>query len=491
MRRFVCVVLLVCLLLSAAPAALGEAEFLWTLAISAEGSITAETMCLIPEGGVYVAGSVEGEADCGAPLGGQDAYIALVDTAGEIVWQHRLGGTGNECFTHVIEALGGGCLAMGVTNSADGHCRAGRGMKDAFLARIDENGELLWTKCLGGTRDDELLAISLWEEGGYLVCGRSRSYNGDLGANFGGTDAWAMLLSEADGKPQWVVRYGEDGNDSFSMILPAYDHWIFVGTLGAALTEVPPEETEDDETAENTSSLPVALAIDGTGEILWEHTLGGEGVSILSAANETENGWLLAGSTNSTSALMPAGRGGMDLWALMMRQNGMVSWQRTYGGELDETFHSLYAADAGGYLYLASTKSQGGHVYGSHGAEDLWVVKVSQTGQLEWQQALGGSGWSEPVGLVSDGTGGYFAAGSTVSQDGDIGAHRSMRTGFLAHLAANGNLLSLDLIGGNEEFSAVSLQRNEEGVYLLGLIRKAEPTGVRDEVWLGKLLESY
>ena len=129
-------------------------------------------------------------------------------------------------------------------------------MQDAFLVRIDENGETLWTKCLGGSADDELLAISRWEEGGYLVCGRTRSRNGDLGANYGGWDAWAALLSEADGKPQWVVRYGEDGDDCFSLILPQYDHWTLVGELGTAAS--------DEEAA---SAQPAVVTLDSSGAI--------------------------------------------------------------------------------------------------------------------------------------------------------------------------------------------------------------------------------
>ena len=484
MRRFACVMLTACLALAFAAPVGAEVAFDWTLRIAAEGSLCAETMCLLPDGGAYLAGFVEGEADCGEALGGQDAYLAYVDAQGNVVWQHRYGGSGNERFTRVIEGLGGGCLALGVTNSEDEQCRASRGMQDAFLARVDENGDLLWTKCLGGSLDDELTNVTLWEEGGYLVCGRSKSRNGDLGANYGGWDAWAMLLSEADGKPQWVVRYGDVGDDAFSLILTEYDCWIFMGTMTVF------SESEEEGAEPVVSTMPIAVAVNGTGEILWEQTLGGTGVSIVTAAREMESGWLLAGETNSTSALMPAGHGGMDLWMLQMRQNGTISVQRTYGGEANENLFGLYAADEGGFLFLASTQSKTGQVSGTHGAEDIWAVRTTAAGALQWQQALGGSGWSAPAGAIGDGMGGWYILGSTVSQDGDIGAHPSMRTGFLAHLASNGNLLSVDLIGGSEEFSAVSIDRSDEGAYLLGVIRQAEPTGIVNEIWLAKLAQS-
>lgn len=479
MRKFLLSLLVICLAAGCVPAACADdSTFAWTLRIAAEGSVFADAMCLLQDGGVYLAGRVEGDADCGESLGGRDAFVAAVSADGEILWQKRFGGSEDDRFTHVIEGLGGGCLALGVTESSDGDCRAARGMQDAFLARIDENGETLWTKCLGGSADDELLAISLWEEGGYLVCGRTKSRNGDLGANYGGWDAWAMLLSEADGKPQWVYRYGEDGDDGFSLILPQYDRWLLAGELGAPAS--------DEEAA---SSQPVVITLSSSGEAIGEQTLGGSGTSVLVSALETESGWLLAGQTNASSALMPKGHGGMDLWALLMRQNGTVGWQRTYGGSKDETLVSVMPVSAGGFLYLAETQSDDGQVSGGHGAKDVWVAKVSVQGALEWQQTLGGGRVSSAAGAIEDGAGGYLVAGSSAAQDGDIGWHTSMTTGFLAHLAANGNLTHMELLGGAEEFHAVQLSRGDEGAYLLGATRRANTTGIEDEIWLGKLAE--
>lgn len=479
MRRFIVFLLTVCLCLAVCARAEESDTFDWTLRVSAAGGVSAADMFVLPEGGVYLAGSVEGEADCGDPLGGKDAYVARVEMDGSIRWQKRLGGSDNDRFTHVIEGVGGGCLALGITSSADGDSRAARGGEDAFLARLNEDGEVVWTKCLGGTADDELLAVSRWDDGGYLVCGRTKSYNGDFTSNHGGWDAWAMLLSEADGKPQWVVRFGEGGDDSFSLILPEYDRWTLVGEQGVDATEI----------EEGYEPQPVLVTIDSTGTVLSEQTLGGDGESRIISALETDGGWLLGGQTSATSALMPTGRGGLDLWVMQLRSSGTLSWQRTYGGSGDERFYSLLPVAGNGYLYLATTESDDGQITGGHGARDVWVVKVSAQGALEWQQTLGGSEASSCAGAIADGEGGYYVAGSSTAQDGDIGWHTSMTTGFLAHLAENGNLLSMELLGGAEEFRVVQFERGEEGAYLLGAVRRAETTGIAEEIWLARLAE--
>ena len=448
MRRFIVFLLTVCLCLAACARAEESDTFDWTLRVSAAGGVSAADMFVLPEGGVYLAGSVEGEADCGDPLGGKDAYVARVEMDGSIRWQKRLGGSENDRFTHVIEGVGGGCLALGITSSADGDSRAARGGEDAFLAR-------------------------------YLVCGRTKSYNGDFTSNHGGWDAWAMLLSEADGKPQWVVRFGEGGDDSFSLILPEYERWTLVGEQGVDQTEA----------EEGYEPQPVLVTIDSTGTVLSEQTLGGDGESRIISALETDGGWLLAGQTSATSALMPTGRGGLDLWVMQLRSSGTLSWQRTYGGSGDERFYSLLPVAGNGYLYLATTESDDGQVSGGHGARDVWVVKVRAQGAFEWQQTLGGSEASSCAGAIADGKGGYYVAGSSTAQDGDIGWHTSMTTGFLAHRAENGNLLSMELLGGAEEFRTVQFERGEEGAYLLGAVRRAETTGIAEEIWLARLAE--
>ena len=96
MRRFIVFLLTVCLCLAACARAEESDTFDWTLRVSAAGGVSAQNMFVLPEGGVYEAGSVEGEADCGDPLGGKDAYVARVEMDGSIRWQKRLGGSEND-----------------------------------------------------------------------------------------------------------------------------------------------------------------------------------------------------------------------------------------------------------------------------------------------------------------------------------------------------------------------------------------------------------
>ena len=93
MRKFLPLLLALIILLGCALTARAGDPFAWTLRIAAEGSVGADAMCLLPDGGAYLAGRVEGDADCGEALGGKDAYLAAIGPDGEILWQKRFGGS--------------------------------------------------------------------------------------------------------------------------------------------------------------------------------------------------------------------------------------------------------------------------------------------------------------------------------------------------------------------------------------------------------------
>ncbi|MDR0929365.1 MAG: hypothetical protein LBM74_06590 [Oscillospiraceae bacterium] len=425
-------------------------------------------------GGVLVAGYTNSEDGAlGEALGGADALVLRISESGALLWSARVGGSGEDHFTHILPTDDGGCLAMGMTTSGDGQARAARGKQDAFLARIDAEGGILWTKCLGGADDDELTDILPAASGGYIVVGRSRSYTGDLGANMGGWDAWAMLLSDADGKPLWVERAGDAGDDQFIAALENEAGFLLVGEIGEGEGQM----------------RPYLMQYDVHGEALWDDPLllGGTGISRLTAALETETGALLLGETNSRSALMPLNRGGMDLWVIALQTGRAVTWQRAYGGAEDETALLARAIPGGGYLLLGSTQSGGGQVLGAHGAEDAWAVRVNGTGVLNWQQTLGGSRVTRPADLLVLPDGRFLVAASSLAQDGDIGNHVSVRTGVLALLEANGNLAWVRRIGGSEECELSALALSDGAVYALGSLRKVTGGELQIDAFVGRL----
>lgn len=493
MRRTCTYILCIFLLLTCAghaQATSTDDPIAWSLDIGGDGLTTPAAMVAATTGGLFIVGSTDSESgDLGESLGGTDGFIVRLDTDGSILWQRRLGGSADDTFTTVIETHDGGCVAMGTTTSNDGDARASRGAMDAWLVRLDSEGEILWTKCLGGSLDDALTVLHMTEDGTLFACGRTQSRNGDLGANYGGWDAWALLISPDDGKPLGEqYRYGFAGDDAFTFALPIVDGWLLLGEVAEQVST----DAEGDPVYVGRAMVQIFTFDSAT---RWETPilLGDNGKNRILAAVETENGWLLAGETNSRSSLMPVLRGGQDIWLLSLRSSGSVAWQRSFGGARDERLHSVHAIPDGGYILLGETDSNDNYVFGAHGTEsDVWAVKVTTATTTDaqiWQQPIGGSSASYAAGLLFAPDGSIVIAGTTLAQDGDIGRHLSMRTGFVTRLTANGNITDTFTVAPGEECTLLQITAYGGKAYLLGLIRTVRADGPVEHLWVAQLTE--
>jgi hypothetical protein len=81
---------------------------------------------------------------------------------------------------------------------------------------------------------------------------------------------------------------------------------------------------------------------------------------------------------------------------------------------------SIQQTSDGGYIVAGSSYSSGGDVTGNHGHDDYWVVKLSGSGEKQWEKSLGGSNSDYASSIQQTSDGGYIVAGSSYSSDGDV-----------------------------------------------------------------------
>src|SRR5436190_458902 len=70
------------------------------------------------------------------------------------------------------------------------------------------------------------------------------------------------------------------------------------------------------------------------------------------------------------------------------------SWDYSYGGGLDELLWGLQLTDDGGFILTGSTRSDiGGNITQANWgmSYDMWVVKLDSNGLLQWQKRFGGT----------------------------------------------------------------------------------------------------
>jgi hypothetical protein len=94
--------------------------------------------------------------------------------------------------------------------------------RDVLVAKINPDGEVVWTKTFGGSADDEGLCIANLNSGNILVGGYTKS------SGNGEKDAWVLELN-ADGSKVWSKTYGYAGNDVCNHLLETDDCYLLTG----------------------------------------------------------------------------------------------------------------------------------------------------------------------------------------------------------------------------------------------------------------------
>lgn len=172
-------------------------------------------------------------------------------------------------------------------------------------------------------------------------------------------------------------------------------------------------------TAMRSYSQPPVISID------WKKNFGGtEFESPQKIQPTSDGGYIIAGITFSSDGNITNNKGVCDVWLVKLSANGALQWQRTYGGSNDDGAYSVQQTNDGGFIIAGYTKSNNGDVTGFHGNIDCWIVKTDANGTLQWQKALGGSGSEVANSIKQTADGGFVFVGYTLSEDGDISLKR-------------------------------------------------------------------
>ncbi len=173
------------------------------------------------------------------------------------------------------------------------------------------------------------------------------------------------------------------------------------------------------------------IKTDKSGNILWQKNYGGaredEGYSVEETA---DGGYIVAGRTRSY------GSGMYDVWLVMVDPSGEKTWDKTFGGALDDEASSIKKTSDGGFIIAGSTKSYGSGMY------DLWLIRIDRFGSKLWDKTFGGAGDDMGDSIQVIGDEGFVVAGTTASWgNGDVDL-------LLMKIDSNGNELWTKTFGG-------------------------------------------
>lgn len=160
---------------------------------------------------------------------------------------------------------------------------------------------------------------------------------------------------------------------------------------------------------------------DSLGNIQWETSLGGSGTDYAGPIIQTrDGGYIVAGESDSKDGNVTGNHGSFDYWIVKLNATGNIQWQESLGGDSSDEATAIRQTTDGGYIVAGYTWSVSGEVTGNHGKADYWVVKLDSAGAMQWEKAMGGSGIDLAYDVLQTNDGGYIVAGTTLSNDGQV-----------------------------------------------------------------------
>ena len=365
---------------------------------------------------------------CG-PVWGESPY--------PVAWSRQLGTSGEDVSWSVAVDNAGNAFISGYTYGSLGGGNAGLG--DAFLAKYDPAGNLLWTRQLGTSANDYSFSVAVDGAGNAFMSGYTEGSLG--GTSAGGSDAF-LAKYDSSGNLLWTRQLGTSAYD--------YSNSVAVDGAGNAFIS---GHTYGSLGGTNAGGDDAFLAkYDAAGNLVWTRQLGTSGwdesysVAVDGAGNAFISGWTW-GSLGGNRA------GSIDAFLAKYDMAGNLLWTRQLG-TWSADYSVAVAVDGAGNAFISGYT--GGSLGGTNpGSEDAFLAKYDSAGNLLWTQQLGTSSIDRSESVAVDGAGNAFVSGWT---QGDLGgSNAGWWDAFLAKYDAGGNLLWTQQLGTSSGESSYSV----------------------------------
>jgi hypothetical protein len=399
-------------------------------------------------------------------------------------WARDMGGSDVEVGDAVATDGTGGRFAGG---SFRGTARFGNtsltsaGAADAFLAKYDGAGNVLWAKRYGGTMDDIFTALATDANGNVFAVGRFQgqaSFGGAALASSGNADIVVAKYSGSTGAHLWSKRFGDASLQSAEAVAvdPSGNVLVtgyFAGSVDftTAVLRTPYVGDYD---------MFVAKLDGATGATVWAKdypNTGNEygfGIACDGAGNVAVTGnfnnTINFGTGDLVSPPFP------DAFLLKLSPAGATLWAKDFGGADGGDSGQAVAMDAAGNIVVVldsnSLLNLGGGTLSLLGGTDVVIGKFTGAGASVWSRRIGSSQNDDVTDVKIDGAGNVLVTGTfrwTAAFGGASVDAVGSDDGFVAKYTPTGGLVWAKDLGGWDSDNANAVAVGPAGdVYVVG-----------------------
>jgi hypothetical protein len=219
----------------------------WTKTIGGKNADGGSSIIQTSDGGYAIAGSY-GIVDGDDEVYTGDVYVVKLDAHGNLQWTKTIGGPKRDWSSSLIQTSDGGYAIAGHTKSF------GAGDWDVYVVKLDANGNLQWTKTIGGPESEGGYSLVQTSDGGYAIAGYTKSFGA------GDWDVYVVKL-DASGNLQWTKTIGgPESEGGYSLVQTSDGGYAIAGytkSFGAGGRDV------------------YVVKLDANGNLQWTKTIGG------------------------------------------------------------------------------------------------------------------------------------------------------------------------------------------------------------------------
>lgn len=282
-----------------------------------------------------------------------DVYVVRTDRFGNKRWSRTYGGR-YEDIGEAILPQGDGFMLAGSTRSF------GNKVQSVYAARITGNGDLMWENGYYSDKDDRYAgkAMARINEGHVMIAGYEdhvKFFNAEVNCY--------LTAVETNGQKKWQRYYGGGDVEEANSIIRVKDGYVFAG-----LTDTWGHGDED----------MYVVKVDEGGKRIWHNAFGYEDKEVAHQIIATRDGGYIAVGTSNSDR-----RQSDQVYVVKMDAKGNKQWQHLYGGEDDEEgFGIVETGD--GYVIAGSTEST------KFRDMQVYLLKIDRVGNIFWQKTYGG-----------------------------------------------------------------------------------------------------
>ncbi len=297
-----------------------------------------------------------------------DAYLLRINNDGDTIWTRTCGGAQND-YAYDVFPITEGYIVCGTTESlGDG--------KNVYLFKVDTLSNLIWSRTFGGEDNDEGYSVQQTRDNGFIIAGWTWSYGA------GNSDVY-LIKTDSTGAMEWSRTYGGvDIEYGYSVKQTQDKGFIIVGltcSYGAGGSDI------------------YLIRTDSLGDTLWTRTYGRSFVDAgYSVAETRDNGFIISGSV--TWSLL-----GAEMAVIKTDSRGNIQWEYYNGSLSDDTAYAVKELSRSGYITVGNF------------SYELYLIRIDDTGTGLWSKLFGGAGVDVGYNVLETPESGYIIVGATTS----------------------------------------------------------------------------